>query len=356
MVVNHTARWWLEPAAGPPREALVYVTMVLAGPTFLLLVGVSLALAHHAALAQGRPFRAVAARQLRRAAGILGAGFLVNALVFPGDVLGARVLISIALAIVLATPLLPLLRSRPGRWALLALAAALYGAFLATLPDLARWSRAHPVAAGLLLREFPVFPWLGLVLAGLVLGAAEARGRDAGRRRHAALAAGGLLGVAAYVALGAGTPLPRRLALGRDLSLNDYWTAAPVTAVGMVGAILLLVAGAHALVEGRGWRLPALVALGRAALPIYVVHLVIVAPVAREAWGVSLRDWESYALATAVLLTALVGLAAAWLAIRARARPPAGPGPAAPGDSAVASDTPAAAARPQAAIASQSPS
>ncbi|MGH7264321.1 MAG: heparan-alpha-glucosaminide N-acetyltransferase domain-containing protein, partial [Candidatus Rokuibacteriota bacterium] len=43
MVVNHTARWWLDPALGG-REALVYVTMVLAGPTFLLLVGFSLAL------------------------------------------------------------------------------------------------------------------------------------------------------------------------------------------------------------------------------------------------------------------------------------------------------------------------
>jgi uncharacterized membrane protein len=356
MVVNHTARWWLEPAVGAQRESLIYVSMVLAGPTFLLLVGMSLALAYHAALARGRPFRAVALRQLRRAAGILAAGFLVNALVFPADLLGARVLVSIALAIVLATPLLPLVRHRVARWALLGLAPALYVAFLGALPDLARWSRAHPVAAALFLREFPVLPWLGLVLAGLVLGSAEARGREAARRerRYAALGAAGVLGIAAYLALGAGAPLASRLAIGRDLSLNDYWTAAPVTAVGMVGAILVLLAGTRTLVERGGWRLPALVALGRAALPIYVVHLVIVAPVARDAWGLALRSWASYALATALLLSALVGLATVWLAVRARTS--GAPGPPSPSRGGPADAAPADAPRPHAAIASRSPS
>ncbi len=321
MVVNHTARWWLAPAVGDGREALIYTTMALAGPTFLLLVGFSLALGYHrATVAGGRPWRAVARRSLQRAAGIALAGFALNAVVFPDDLVGARVLLSIALALVVATPLLPLARRRAGRLALLVLAFALYAAFPPAAPALAAWSRAHPIAASLLFREFPLFPWLALVLLGVVLGWHEAAAPAAARRtrRYTAIGLGGLAALLAYAWLEPATPVAARLAFGRDLTLNDYWTAGPVTAVGITGALLALLALAYGVVERGGWSLPGLLLLGRAALVLYVVHLVVVVALVREAGGLVLGDWPSYAAATALLLVFLLALARAWLLLRGR--------------------------------------
>jgi uncharacterized membrane protein len=343
MVVNHTARWWLAPGVGAARDVLVYVTMALAGPAFLLLVGVSLALAYHHAVVASRPWSAVAAVTLRRAAVIAGAGLLVNAVVFPQDILGARVLVSIALALLVATPLLGLLPHPGGRLLLLAFALGLYAAFPSAQPMLAAWSRSHPLAAGLLLREFPLFPWLGLVLLGLVLGWGDAASGYSGTsapdggapaprrpeaptsprrrdRRHAALGAAGLAGLAAYALLDRAAPLAVRLHVDRDLVLNDYWTAGPVTAVGIVGGLLLLLALAYAIVERAGWPVAPLVLLGRAALPIYVLHLVLIVVVVRDAGGAALTDWGRYALATGLLLVMLVAVARVWLPVRGGVR------------------------------------
>jgi uncharacterized membrane protein len=320
MVINHTARWWLDPAVGDPREAVIYTTMVLAGPTFLFLVGFSLALGYARALAGGRAFGSVAARHLQRSLVIAAIALGLNAVVFPHDVLGARVLLSIALAIAVVTPLVPLVRRPAGRIALLALAVTVYAVFPGALPALRDWSAAHPVAGSLLLREFPVFPWLALVLLGLPLGWAEAtvpEGRSRARR-YAALGAVGLLAIAAFLARDRETPLAARLAIDRDLELNGYWTAAPATAIGMAGAILALLAVAYWLAERRRWRFHALVLLGRAALLLYVLHLIVVLPLGRETWGLVWADWWRWGAATAALLAALVAMAWLWLDVRPR--------------------------------------
>ena len=44
MVVNHTARWWIEARMTVGRYALIYVTLTLAAPIFLFLVGFCLPL------------------------------------------------------------------------------------------------------------------------------------------------------------------------------------------------------------------------------------------------------------------------------------------------------------------------
>ena len=49
MVVNHTARWWVDAHMTWTRYGLIYVTLTLAAPTFLFLVGFCLPLARSTA-------------------------------------------------------------------------------------------------------------------------------------------------------------------------------------------------------------------------------------------------------------------------------------------------------------------
>ncbi|MGH7277334.1 MAG: heparan-alpha-glucosaminide N-acetyltransferase domain-containing protein [Candidatus Rokuibacteriota bacterium] len=328
MVLNHTARWWTAEGAGPGREALIYATMVLAGPTFLFLVGFALALARFDAMRRGAAAGEAVARNVARVAVILAAALFLNATAFPGEpVLTGRVLVSIAFAIVLALPALALLPSRAARLGLLVTAGLLYIAFRAALPALAVWSTAHPTAARIVLLEFPLLPWLGIVLVGLVLGWEDARRHHArARDRHyRRLALAGGVGVVAYLVLHAVVPTGPLLAFSSDVSVNGYWTAGARTAVGMLGAILCLLAGAYHLVEVRRWRVPPLVVLGRAALMVYVLHHLVALTLVHRGLGIVIADWRLYGVASAALLVVLAGAGAGWLRIKAslrRRRPP----------------------------------
>jgi len=46
MVVNHTARWWLDLSVGMPRYHIIYLTVPLSAPLFLFLVGFCLPLSY----------------------------------------------------------------------------------------------------------------------------------------------------------------------------------------------------------------------------------------------------------------------------------------------------------------------
>lgn len=60
--------------------------------------------------------------------------------------------------------------------------------------------------------------------------------------------------------------------------------------------------------------------LGRAALPLYVIHLVLVVTVGQRTLGVRLNSWPEFAIATAGLIGMLVGIGSMWLALTAAAR------------------------------------
>jgi uncharacterized membrane protein len=322
MVVNHTARYWL--AEGLAPWPLIYLTTSGAGPTFLFLVGFVLPLSYRASAHPGR-------RALVRAVGLLAAGYGLNALLWPRQpLLGSNVLHTIGLAVLLA-PLTRRWLSRPlGRYALAGTGAALYASFVLLFEPVTAWVAAHPTLAQVAFYDFPPWPWLGLVLLGLALGAAAADLRGAAARAtfHARLAAVALALAAGALAYEWWWPVSPRLAFERDLLVTDHWLPRGASVAWVLAWVLATVAATFHLVERRGLALRPLVIVGRAALFLYVAHHVIVVTIGQRALGVSLGSWPVYWLATGLLLALLVPLGAGWTALtggRARRGAPASP-------------------------------
>ena len=319
MVLNHTARWWMDGSMGWGRYWLIYATVVLAGPTFLFLVGFSLAVATHAAMiVRGQDFATVAKRNLLRGARIIAAGYLLNLVVFPDEpFLSGGVLQTIGLSIVLAIPALYLLRYPSARYVLTALAIVLYVGFVQAFPALKTWVSAHPIPGLVLFYDFPIWPWFALVLAGLVLGWTEVRLPDdrARARYYAGFAGAGVVLLVAFVGyhLSTGAPL---LHFDQDFTLNHHWTPRSVTLAWIFGWIALQLAVAYYLIEVKRFPARVLVLLGQTALMLYFLHQIVVYTIVKNWLGLVFNHWWLYAVANAVLLLGLVLLAAAWQRLR----------------------------------------
>jgi peptidoglycan/LPS O-acetylase OafA/YrhL len=322
MVVNHTARWWIGVPMGPARYRLVYASMLLAAPIFLLLVGFVLPLSTAARAPGGRG--AGLRHALRRGGQLLLAGWLLNVLVFPHDPWRlSGVLHTIGLGVVGGALALPLARTPRGRALLVAVAAALYATFVAAFPALAGWAARHPGAAPVVFGDFPPWPWLGLVALGLALGGrwAEVAADAAARGRHLrrlALAGAALLAVFGAHEARAGGP---HLTFARDFVLDHHWTPAPSMLLGIVGALLVLLPAGWCLLDAAGRRPRWLLDLGRAAMMLYVVHQVLIYSLARNLLGLAFHGWAAYAAANVVLVGVLIALARLWLAVRPRLGP-----------------------------------
>lgn len=322
MVVNHTARYWLADELAP--WSLIYLTTSGAGPTFLFLVGFVLPLAYRAS---AHPVR----RAVERAAGLLAAGYALNVVLWPQQpLLGSNVLHTIGIAVLIALVTRPGLERPLGRYAVAAAGVVLYASFVLLFERTTAWVSAHPLIAQLAFYDFPPWPWLGVVLLGLALGAAAADAREP----HARATFHARLGLAAAVlALGALAcewwwPVSPRLAFARDLQITDHWLPRGPTVAWVLAWIFATVAGCFYLVERRRMALRPLVIFGRAALFLYLAHYVIVVTLGHRMLGVSLRSWALYWVATAVLLALLVPIAAAWRRLATRGRRAATPAPA----------------------------
>jgi uncharacterized membrane protein len=335
MVLNHTGRWWIERPMGWPRYHLVYLTVTLAAPIFLFLVGFCLPLSYWSStVARGERYASVAWKYVRRGARVVLAGWFLTLLVFPDEPLfGGGVLQTIGLSVIALTPLLPVLSARAGRWALLAAALGIYASFALAHPFLRQWLTRHPVVADVWFSDFPLWPWFAWVLLGAVLGwvwtERERRGADE-RRYFEAMCLVGVLCLAAFLGLELAVGRPPHFHSGRDLVLNQHWNPGAATCLWSLGAIFSLLPTMYYVMKVRRVRAGWLVGLGQNALMLYFVHQVIVLTFLRQRFGVLLHSWWSYVMANALLISALVVLARAWPAFRRRAlalvRPGAGPG------------------------------
>ena len=328
MIVNHTGRWWQDGVMGWPRYNLIYASMAVGAPLFLFLVGFCLPLSYArraAAAAGGAPIdHGVAAKFLQRGARLVLASWLLNFLVFRDEPFWeGGVLQTIGLGIILGFPPMLLLHRRISRYALVAVAVALYVLFSLSFRSIADWLPAHPVVARTLFFEFPPWPWISLVWIGLALGWVWAHQETAEQRARYLwrMSAAGLAFLVAFAAWdwAHGTPVHLSLAFKRDFILNNHWTPRGVTNLLCIGSVFCLLGLAYLLVEAK--RLPVgwLVILGRTSLMLYFLHHFIVFSFTHEWLGWKFNNWWQYWLANAALMVLLVYVGKVWLGVRGMA-------------------------------------
>jgi uncharacterized membrane protein len=311
MVVNHTARYWLDQSVGDIRTGLIYLTTTLAAPSFLFLAGFVFPISWSHT-------RNRVAKYLARAAKLIVAGYFVNAVVFPQEpLLGSNILHTIGAAMLVGLLIVPLLERRGARLLVIGIAAIWAGAFWLMLPSIERWIVQHPRAALVLFYDFPAWPWLSIVLLGIVAGSAM---RTAQRpvRVIVALGAIGMLGV-----LGAAATWgydAKTLSFTRDVVLNGHWVPRGAMVAWVVGAAAATLAAAWWLTEVARLQLRWLRVLGSTALALYVVHLLLVVNLAHRALGIRRSGWLEFWVATAGLIAALVVIGMAWLALKSIVR------------------------------------
>ena len=323
MVVNHTARWWIEARMTVGRYALIYITLTLAAPIFLFLVGFCLPLGRAGISGASESLGALARRLVPRGARIVAAGLLLNLIVFREDaILSGGVLQTIGLTIIAMVPAMWLLRFPWAPWVLLAAAVAGYVAFVAAYPALTGFVQRHPLVGLVLFYDFPPWPWVSLALVGLVLGSAwlgtHRRSPEAGARWLAAAAVSGGVMVVAFFVYDWLAATPMRFGMRRDFILNQHWTPRPVALLWVLGMVLLMLAAAYWAMERRRLRLPWLVILGQTALALYFIHQVIAYTLVKEWLGWRFQAWPRFWLANALFVLVLIGCGWAWRALRDR--------------------------------------
>jgi uncharacterized membrane protein YhaH (DUF805 family)/uncharacterized membrane protein len=328
MVLNHTGRWWQDRSMGWPWYYSIYVTMAVAAPTFLFLVGFCLPLS--LSRVRGRVAEQVLPtlwKYAKRGGRIILAGLLLNVLVFPEDpIWNNGVLQTIGLGIIVAAPIGLFLRSRVARVLVLAAAALVYLSFDWWYAFLGEWVAAHPTSSRIFFFEFPPWPWIGLVLFGLVLGQIWVEQPDERSRARymRAMAVAGLVCIAWLFVYDAWARTEYRFMFKRDFILNKHWTPRGATVVWVIGMTFVLLAIFYYLGEVRRRRLTWLVTLGQTALFLYFVHQLIVLTLVNQHLHLRFNNWWHYAIATLLLMTLLLGLGRAWIEIKRLTRALAG--------------------------------
>ncbi len=310
MLVIHQAEWWLAPAARRTSTfATLYFLSKLVAPIFLTLVGVALVLRFRGRPGRWSDLKPVLLRGLK----ILALGYAFNLAVWVPvwgleEIVNWDVLQLIGLSIVVCGLLL-----QTPWWVRLALALGMSGlsavltvrhlGFLLTyLADII-YGRTPPA-------YFPIVPWIAYALGGTVLGEAYLWTRRIGRlSRFAALTA--VLGAGLLVVGVLGRPWAVRFDPD-ELWLAEFSHPRLSQLAFASGAVLLLFAGLQALYQRRepSWLGP-LVAMGREALFIYVLHHLV---------GYTLfhfLGWHDRFGFPAVTLMLLVSFAAIYIILRA---------------------------------------
>lgn len=325
MMEQHMAVWlW---RSDPGRSLIAQAPLLmglnglggLAAPTFITLAGAGTSF-----LERARPGRATDLILVRRGLVVLGFGYLLN-LLTPSWFSGGSWFVLHLMGLGIATA--PLWRRLSDRTlligqALLLLAAPLVQHLLAT-PELLVNERMRrldlpggPLRLALAEGQFPVVPWLGLFLGGVVLGRWLQRGR---RDRILRMALVLLLAGLALAGLGALAEVLPALAVFRDglghrlVQLRpSFYPANPAIVLFLQAGTLLLLLGALAL-ERRDRLAPdgLLVALGRASLTLLLVHVVVFRELTRP-----LGAWQAFSAEVALAIVAVWIVACAFASRR----------------------------------------
>jgi uncharacterized membrane protein len=329
MVLNHTGRWWQDRSMGWPWYYSIYATMAVAAPTFLFLVGFCLPLS--LVKTRGGHLLPAVWKYVKRGVRIILAGFLLNVLVFPPEAGGLLayfgpedpfwtngVLQTIGLGIIVAAPVGLLVRSVTGRAVVVAVSALLYLSFGWAFEFLKTWVIVHPAAARVLFFEFPPWPWIGLVLFGLVPGQmfVELTDRPARSRYMTRMAWIGVLCVSWLLIYDRLARTAKPFTFMRDYVLNNHWTPRGASAVWVIGMTFCLMALFYYLAEVRGLRMTWLVTLGQTALFLYFVHQLIVLTLVNQHLHLKFNNWWGFGAANLLLMVVLLGLGRGWIEVK----------------------------------------
>ena len=315
MMEQHMAVWlWRsEPGVSPIAQAPVLMALNglggLAAPTFITLAGAGTTL-----LVRARP-TGVDAILVRRGLIVMGFGWLLNLLTPSWFSAGSWFVLHL-MGLGMATA--PLWRRLSDRalligQALFLLAAPLVQHWLAT-PELLVNDRMRrldlaggPLRLAFAEGQFPIVPWLGLFLGGIVVGRWLQRGRTEPILRMA-----GVLLVTGVALAAVGLRLgPHEGAWDRLFQIRlSFYPATPAIVLLLQSGTLLLLLGALALERrGRIGERGVLVALGRASLTLLLVHVVVFRELTRP-----LGAWQAFsseiALTVVCVWTIVCALAA----------------------------------------------
>jgi uncharacterized membrane protein len=317
MVLNHTARYWISGHMTWHRYTLIYVTLTMAAPTFLFLVGFCLPLS--LADAHGHPdsMQTLTRRFAPRGVRIILAGLLLNVLVFRDEsILSGGVLQTIGFAIIAMIPAMWLLRYPWAPSALLILALAGYLSFVLSFDWLSRFVTKHDRLGLVLFYDFPPWPWLSLVLIGVVMGThwlALHRRDEAASGRFLIRAAGaGIVMLVVFVLADGWIETPVRLGMNRDFILNNHWTPRGASLLWVFGELLLALGAAYWFMQRRRWSLRWLVILGQTALFLYFIHQILAITIVSEWLGWRFDRWPIFYAANAVFILLLLALGWLW--------------------------------------------
>jgi uncharacterized membrane protein len=320
MVLNHTGRWWQDGHMTWPRYYFIYLTMAVAAPIFLFLVGFCLPLSVSRTRGTGSPdLLHTLWKYTLRGGRIILAGLLLNVLVFPEDPFWSTgVLQTIGFSIIVAAPTALFLGSTTGRGVITIVAALLYLSFCWLYPSITAWVGAHPGDSRVLFFEFPPWPWVALVLFGLVPGEmfveqTDRRGRS---RNMLGVVVAGAFCIAWLFAYDWWAQTPNRWTFKRDFILNDHWTPRPATAVWVIGMVFCLMALFYYVAEVRRVRMTWLVTLGQTALFLYFIHHFIVLTLVNQHLHLVFNNWWAFGFANLVLMGVLLGLGRAWIEVK----------------------------------------
>jgi uncharacterized membrane protein len=321
MVINHTARDWLDLSMGWGRYYTAYLSLLLPAPIFLFLVGFVLPIAFR----RRRPaFWASFPSSARRGLGIVAGGLLLNLIVFAEDPWWwgwwkSGVLQTIGLSIILIAPVLWIMDRPRARWAMAGLGALLYIAYAWMYPVLTLWVKDHALAGQILFWDFPPWPWIGAALVGLSVGWSWLDARQRGTAAEAQwFSVAALAGVGCLIAFGLYEGLLHtgdHISFKRDLMLNRHWTPAGSTLLFIAGMLALLLPATYWVMEIRRVPLGWLVILGQTALMLYFVHQVIEYTLISK-WLEWRFNWTLYAIANVLLIVLMVVLGRSWLRLK----------------------------------------
>jgi uncharacterized membrane protein len=328
MFVVHTPSPWMRPELSARESAYGGVISQISGmvaPVFLFLAGLSVAAIACRAVEKGAPFRG---RIARRGLQVLLVGYGLNLAYFLlsgfsgglDKILKVDVLpcigASLAIAALLVRP------RRPWSWpALAAILVFVLGAqvtWRAPIPALLPAGLAGYLGCKQGVTWFPLFPYAGWVALGALVGQRWWRAiRDPGSERRFFLA---------LAAAGAGLFAAGFLVqwLTYRYGLNTLWTSGPPPRTTVHHFLFKagIVFGLHALARATAGvldRIPGegLVLFGRTSLFAYCAHLIIAYHVAGPFLRRSLGP-AGHAIGVAALTAAMIGLCAAWSALRER--------------------------------------